>query len=168
MVGTRHALNVFDVLCVSHDPLVQVFFALSCTVHRRHLVCLCWPAFEPCSSLFFPGTPQPWDGMPGCKPWHAHDLFDVLYLSLEHSVFAFLSLSCATDHVVGMCNLPSCRTPFFQELTALLPSPSSRHRCPVIVVQHRVVPSALPRYAPTHAHASASSTPSARTGVARG
>jgi hypothetical protein len=33
----------------------------------------------------------------------------------------------------------------------LLPSPSSRHRCPVIVVQRHVVPSALPRYAPTRA-----------------
>jgi hypothetical protein len=65
MVGTRHALSVFDVLCMSHDPLVQVFFALSCTVHRRHLVYLCWPAFEPCSSLFF--TETPWDGMPGMQ-----------------------------------------------------------------------------------------------------
>jgi hypothetical protein len=34
MVGTMDALNVFDVLSVSHDPLVQVFCALSCTVLR--------------------------------------------------------------------------------------------------------------------------------------
>jgi hypothetical protein len=57
MVGTMHALNMFDVLSVSHDPLVQVFFALSCTVLRRHLVCLCWPTFEPSSSLFSVGEP---------------------------------------------------------------------------------------------------------------
>jgi hypothetical protein len=49
----------------------------------------------------------------GCKPWHAHDLFDVLYLSLEHSVFAFLSLLCATDHVVDMCNLAFVSHPLF-------------------------------------------------------
>jgi hypothetical protein len=63
MVGTMHALYVFDVLSVSHDPLVQVFFALSCTVLRRHLVCLCWPAFEPSSSLHSLGT-EALDGMP--------------------------------------------------------------------------------------------------------
>jgi hypothetical protein len=75
MVGTMHALNVFDVLSVSHDPLVQVFFALSCTVLRRHLVCLCWPAFEPSSSLHSLGT-EALDGMRRCKIWHAHDLLD--------------------------------------------------------------------------------------------
>jgi hypothetical protein len=58
MVGTKHALNVFDVLCLSHDPLVQDFFALTCTVHRHHLVCLCWLALEPCSSLFSPRSPK--------------------------------------------------------------------------------------------------------------
>jgi hypothetical protein len=41
MVGTMHALNVFDVLSLSHDPLVQAFFSLPCAIHRRRLACLC-------------------------------------------------------------------------------------------------------------------------------
>jgi hypothetical protein len=40
MVGTMHALNMFDVLSVSHDPLVQALFSLPCAVHRRRLACL--------------------------------------------------------------------------------------------------------------------------------
>jgi hypothetical protein len=76
MVGTKHALKVFDVLCVSHDPIDQDFFALSCTVRRHHLVCLCWPALEPCSSLFSPGSPKLWMACRRCKFWHAYDLLD--------------------------------------------------------------------------------------------
>jgi hypothetical protein len=77
----------------------------------------------------------------------------------KHPTEPFTSFSVFACHVVVMCNLAFVSHPFFSELAALLSSLSLRHRCLVIVVQCRVVPSALPRYAPTRAHVSASSAP---------
>jgi hypothetical protein len=77
----------------------------------------------------------------------------------KHPTEPFTSFSVFACHVVVMCNLAFVPHPFFPELAALLSSLSLRHHCLVIVLQCHVVPSALPRYAPTRAHASASSAP---------
>jgi hypothetical protein len=48
MVGTMHTLNLFDVLRVSQEPLVQVFFSFPFT-RSRSLCCPLAPS-SPCAA----------------------------------------------------------------------------------------------------------------------
>jgi hypothetical protein len=64
---------------------------------------------------------------------HAHDLFDVLCLGFEPCILALLSLLCAIDHVVVMCNLAFVPHPFFPgahrlAIVSLVVPPMSCHR----------------------------------------
>jgi hypothetical protein len=126
----------------SNSPCVAVTFHEP-SVSTRPSLQLPFPCLPACVTdlrvvfvLDFTWPPKPWMACRRCKPWHAHDLFDVLCLGFEPCVLALLSLLCTTDHVVVMCNLAFVPHPFFpgaRRLAAvsLVAPPLSCHRRPV-------------------------------------
>jgi hypothetical protein len=139
MVGTAHAHNLFDVLGVSQEPLVQTFFSFPFT-RSRSLCCPLAPS-SPCATevrRYRARTTEPVVARPSCRfflqgprhhdpqnPWpctfahegHAFDPGNLVSLSsVRRRVSLSLPLTRSGPTFVSLCscspcvvNRPSCR-----------------------------------------------------------